>query len=155
MTTIEDSTSLELYKKKLLAGYYDNDNDDSTIPKTAVYSLEEDNNDNKNHRRLKKRKNYKKIYRPHRTKTEHGMIIDAGSQGTRLHIYEFPARILKNKHDIQKVVHGLKLSFPTTDTRWTNKLKPGVSTRMYIRLVCVVNICVFYNMMRCLVVHCR
>lgn len=59
--------------------------------------------------------------------TQHGMMIDAGSQGTRMHVYEFKSRILYTKHDIEQVISGLKLSFPTTDTRWTNRLKPGVS----------------------------
>jgi GDA1/CD39 (nucleoside phosphatase) family len=64
--------------------------------------------------------------------TEHGMMIDAGSQGTRIHVYEFEARILSRKIDIDEVVAGRKLSIPTTDTRWTNRLKPGLDSFAYI-----------------------
>jgi GDA1/CD39 (nucleoside phosphatase) family len=64
--------------------------------------------------------------------TEHGMMIDAGSQGTRIHVYEFEARILSCKKDIDEVVAGRKLSIPTTDTRWTNRLKPGLDSFAYI-----------------------
>lgn len=70
----------------------------------------------------------------HRVKegTQHGMMIDAGSQGTRIHVYEFEARFLTHKKDIEDAVAGKKLSIPTTDTRWTNRLKPGLDTFAFI-----------------------
>jgi Golgi nucleoside diphosphatase len=60
------------------------------------------------------------------------MMIDAGSQGTRIHIYEFEARILSKKRETEDAVSGKKLSMPTTDTRWTNRLIPGLDTFAYI-----------------------
>ena len=60
------------------------------------------------------------------------MMIDAGSQGTRIHIYEFEARILSKKRDTEDAVAGKKLSIPTTDTRWTNRLNPGLDTFAFI-----------------------
>lgn len=64
--------------------------------------------------------------------TQHGMMIDAGSQGTRIHVYEFEARILVTKNDIRDAVAGRKLSVPSTDTRWTNRLRPGLDSFAYI-----------------------
>jgi GDA1/CD39 (nucleoside phosphatase) family len=64
--------------------------------------------------------------------TQHGMMIDAGSQGTRLHVYEFDARVLDNTKDIMLAVRGEKLSVPTTDTAWTDRLMPGLDSFAYI-----------------------
>ena len=58
--------------------------------------------------------------------TVHGMMIDAGSQGTRIHVYEYEARVLRGRREIENAVNGKKLSFPTTNARWTNRLKPGL-----------------------------
>jgi GDA1/CD39 (nucleoside phosphatase) family len=73
-------------------------------------------------------------YEHHQVKdgTQHGMMIDAGSQGTRIHVYEFEARILSKKRDTEEAVAGKKLSIPTTDTRWTNRLHPGLDSFAYI-----------------------
>ena len=60
--------------------------------------------------------------------TTHGMIIDAGSTGSRLHIYEWDPRVLSNEEDIQDAVSGSKLSFPGTKSRWSERLQPGLST---------------------------
>jgi GDA1/CD39 (nucleoside phosphatase) family len=60
--------------------------------------------------------------------TVHGLMIDAGSQGSRMHIYEWEPRILRNEQDVQDAVAGNKLSFPGTDTRWTERLRPGLAT---------------------------
>ena len=56
-----------------------------------------------------------------------GVILDAGSSGTRLHIYRWkdPARALKDAKNAQDLhsLPGLQ-----TKTRWTKKIRPGVST---------------------------
>jgi Golgi nucleoside diphosphatase len=65
--------------------------------------------------------------------TFHAMMIDAGSQGTRLHIYEFPERLLFHRKDIIHALNGYKLSLPTTNSRWTNRLKPGLDSLAFIK----------------------
>jgi len=64
--------------------------------------------------------------------TQHGMMIDAGSQGSRMHVYEFDARLLTTRRDIRQAVRGEKLSVPTTDTAWTDRLQPGLDSFAYI-----------------------
>jgi GDA1/CD39 (nucleoside phosphatase) family len=125
---IEDIASFDLYQKRShFVG------DEATNDISAIID---------HHRRLKKHKNKNKddgkdnadenefegddLHQPNSKHTQHGMMIDAGSQGTRVHVYEFKSRILSNTYDIRQAVAGLKLSYPTTDTRWTNRLKPGV-----------------------------
>jgi Golgi nucleoside diphosphatase len=63
--------------------------------------------------------------------TTHGMMIDAGSQGTRLHIYEWDKRFLLDEDDLLRVSHGKKLSFPTSTSRWTDKYTPGLDVFGY------------------------
>jgi Golgi nucleoside diphosphatase len=60
--------------------------------------------------------------------TAHGLLLDAGSTGTRLHVFEWEPRVLRSPQDIQAAVAGTKLSFPGTDSRWTDRLQPGLST---------------------------
>jgi hypothetical protein len=72
-----------------------------------------------------------RVPRPEKT-TQHAMMIDAGSQGTRLHVYEFEARILSRRKHVDDAVKGQRLSFPTTDTRWTSRLHPGLDYFAYI-----------------------
>lgn len=60
--------------------------------------------------------------------TVHGLMIDAGSTGSRMHVYEWEPRILSEDADIADAVAGNKLSFPGTESRWTDRLQPGLST---------------------------
>lgn len=41
-------------------------------------------------------------------------------------MYEFERRILVNKADVLNAANGQKLSFPTTNSRWTDKYLPGL-----------------------------
>jgi Golgi nucleoside diphosphatase len=47
-------------------------------------------------------------------------------QGTRIHLYEFQRRVLLDKEDVLNAANGMKLSFPTTNSRWTDKYQPGL-----------------------------
>eukprot|EP00581_Thalassiosira_minuscula_P004796 CAMPEP_0183737372 /NCGR_PEP_ID=MMETSP0737-20130205/51741_1 /TAXON_ID=385413 /ORGANISM="Thalassiosira miniscula, Strain CCMP1093" /LENGTH=689 /DNA_ID=CAMNT_0025971627 /DNA_START=144 /DNA_END=2213 /DNA_ORIENTATION=- len=60
-------------------------------------------------------------------RSTHAMMIDAGSTGSRMHVYEFEPRVLADKWDVAAAVSGKKLSFPGTNTRWTERLRPGIS----------------------------
>lgn len=57
----------------------------------------------------------------------HGLMIDAGSTGSRMHVYEFEPRVLMDKYEVAQAVSGKKLSFPGTNSRWTERLRPGIS----------------------------
>lgn len=60
--------------------------------------------------------------------TQHGMMIDAGSSGSRLHLYEFDPRVLSDKQAVADAVSGRKLSFPNSNSRWTDRLRPGIAS---------------------------
>ena len=64
----------------------------------------------------------------------HGMMIDVGSKGSRIHLYEWKPRILREAKAIDDAVSGKKLSFPDpgTQTRWTNRIKPGIDEFAYL-----------------------
>lgn len=59
------------------------------------------------------------------------MMIDAGLQGNRLHLYEFEKRILRSTKEVCQPVKGLKSTFPTTSSFWTNRLYPGISAIVF------------------------
>jgi hypothetical protein len=48
-----------------------------------------------------------------------GMIIDGGSGGSRLHVYNWAPRIFQTLPPL--------ISFPTTNEYWTQKISPGVA----------------------------
>lgn len=68
----------------------------------------------------------KQVLPPPAKDTMQALMIDAGSQGTRIHVYEFQRRILYTPQELTQALNGFKLSIPTTNTRWTNRLKPGL-----------------------------
>ncbi|ROW05562.1 hypothetical protein VSDG_00302 [Cytospora chrysosperma] len=59
-------------------------------------------------------------------KWRYGVVLDAGSSGTRLHIYKWKDPARARKHASKQELNSLpKLH---TEKKWTKKIKPGVST---------------------------
>jgi Golgi nucleoside diphosphatase len=58
----------------------------------------------------------------------HGMMIDAGSTGSRIHIFEWDPRVLVSHHDVEDAVAGKRLSFPNSLSRWSDRLRPGIAS---------------------------
>ena len=45
-----------------------------------------------------------------------------------MHIYQFPPRTLANKYQVESAVRGSKLSYPGIESRWTERLRPGLAS---------------------------
>ncbi|KAL9186109.1 hypothetical protein ACHAXT_005347 [Thalassiosira profunda] len=100
-----------------------------------VERLEQDAADKKQRKAEKKRrKKFKELLRNPGvgSRTVHGLMIDAGSTGSRMHVYEFEPRVLATKWDVAEAVSGKKLSHPSTESRWTERLRPGISDFAHI-----------------------
>ena len=80
------------------------------------------------------RDNIKQLYDDPGIKASHihGMVIDAGSKGSRIHLYEWKPRVLKSFESIEAAISGRKLSYPGSDTRWTDRIKPGIDSFAYL-----------------------
>jgi len=84
--------------------------------------------------RRKAAKKHKKLLREMyadpgiRHSTVHGIMIDAGSTGSRLHLYEWEPRVLGSHREVLEAVSGRKLTFPESTSRWTDRLQPGIAT---------------------------
>ena len=83
----------------------------------------------------KRQRRYHELYTTNSgigSQSVHGLMIDAGSTGSRMHVYEFEPRVLMNKYEVTQAVSGKKLSFPGTNSRWTERLRPGISEFAHI-----------------------
>lgn len=93
-----------------------------------------DLDEKKEKNRLKAARKHKKLLKQMyadpgiRHSTVHGIMIDAGSTGSRLHLYEWEPRVLSSHREVAEAVSGKKLSLPESATRWTDRLRPGVAT---------------------------
>ncbi len=56
------------------------------------------------------------------------MMIDAGSTGSRMHVYEYEPRVLQMPDDGSLAASGRKLTYPSTNSLLTERLSPGLNT---------------------------
>ncbi|KAB8342774.1 hypothetical protein FH972_022372 [Carpinus fangiana] len=60
------------------------------------------------------------------TNDKYGVVLDAGSSGTRVHIYKWDNPLIAREKASEKELHALPEI--STHKRWTKKVKPGIST---------------------------
>jgi len=140
--SVDDTTSTrrQLRHSSHHQHHHDHDNDDFDATRFEELKYQEDLKikaqeqqlaDKKLLKAAKKRQSrYQELYATNLgigSQSVHGLMIDAGSTGSRMHVYEFEPRVLMNKYEVAQAVSGKKLSFPGTNSRWTERLRPGIS----------------------------
>lgn len=138
----DDDTSYDRPSRRLRHKKHKKHHDDNDDLEVDLAALEEEQEaaylENSSYKaekaKLKAKRKHEKLLKKMyadpgiRHSSVHGMMIDAGSTGSRLHIYEWEPRVLSSHHEIQNAVEGKKLSFPEADSRWTDRLRPGIAS---------------------------
>ena len=142
MASIEDPTSRQLYESHLLTATAGRRQRRNLKKKKKKKKKEEEENGEENVHDDENEDDLPITYNDdendddlpiaYNRHTQHGMMIDAGSQGTRIHVYEFEERVLRSRKQVEFAVNGLRLSFPTTISRWTTRLQPGLDTFAFV-----------------------
>jgi hypothetical protein len=45
-----------------------------------------------------------------------------------MHVFEWEPRVLGTVSEVNEAVSGKKLTYPGSDSRWTDRLSPGIAT---------------------------